>query len=57
MNTKETGVRVVVPPVRRGRSEVLNRQEWSFPGRPSVIGLLGINGAGKSSFFLSRGAP
>jgi ABC-type multidrug transport system ATPase subunit len=53
MNTKETGVRVKVPPVYRGPSNVLLQQEWSFPGSPSVIGLLGINGAGKSSFFLS----
>lgn len=53
MNAQEAGVRVAVPPVLRGRSEVLHRQEWSFPSRPSVIGLLGINGAGKSSLFLS----
>jgi ABC-type multidrug transport system ATPase subunit len=46
-------VKINVPPVRRGRLLVLNRQEWGFPETTAVIGLLGINGAGKSSFFLS----
>jgi ABC-type multidrug transport system ATPase subunit len=46
-------VKIHVPPVRRGHRPVLNRQEWIFPETPSVVGLLGINGAGKSTFFLS----
>lgn len=47
------GLTISVPPVVRGKVEVLGRQQWAFSGTPAIIGLLGINGAGKSSFFLS----
>jgi len=49
----ETGVSIHVPPVQRGKALILQEDVWALPGSPSVVGLLGINGAGKSTFFLS----
>lgn len=47
---------VRVPPVVRGRANVLDAQDWSFPGPPTVVGVVGNNGVGKSSLLLAMAA-
>ena len=46
-------LRVKLPPVVRGSARVLDAQSWSIPGPPAVVGIVGNNGAGKSSLFLN----
>jgi len=51
--TDTSGLIIAIPPVVRGGTRVLEAQEWGLSASTTVIGVVGINGAGKSSLFLA----